>query len=120
MAWYFIKAEFTMENGERFKDAAWIEADDYIEAAEQARKNRQWDLRDLMRRAEYDSPQDVVYAHFEARRYDVREREPEQVAPVVPLVREETCYCGKTKTKCVEDNGVNCRHPFAAAHMWGD
>jgi hypothetical protein len=33
---------------------------------------------------------------------------------------EEVCYCGKTKSRCIEDNGSGCHHPFAAAHMWGD
>lgn len=31
-----------------------------------------------------------------------------------------TCYCGKLVSTCLEENGSDCHHPHAAAHMWGD
>lgn len=64
-----------MDDGERFTDSAWVEGVDYLEAAEKARRNRQWDLRDLMRRAEFTEPMNVRYAGFEAKKYNVRPRE---------------------------------------------
>jgi hypothetical protein len=89
MPWYLIKAEFIMDDGVRFNDSAWVKADDYLLAAEQARKNRQWDLRGLMRRAEFEVPNEVRYAHFEAKKYNVRSRNPAIASHFKYALREE-------------------------------
>jgi hypothetical protein len=71
MAYYLVKAEFKMEDGTVLKHSGWYEGEDYIQAAEAARCDRQWDLRPHMREGEFTHPEQVVSASFSAKRYNV-------------------------------------------------
>jgi len=73
MSWFLVKVKFKMQNGDVIEQRSWQQGVDYIEAAEGARRDRQWDLRPHMKEGEFTHPEQVVSAEFSAKRYVVKE-----------------------------------------------
>lgn len=72
MAWFLVKTRFVMDDGVVLTQRGWYEAKDFIDAAELARLDRQWDLRPYMRAGEFINPEKVVSAEVSAKRYRVK------------------------------------------------
>lgn len=73
MAWFLVKIRFVMSNGDVILQRGWYKDENYMLAAEQARLDRQWDLRPHMKKGEFTNPEQVVSAEFTAKRYKIKE-----------------------------------------------
>jgi hypothetical protein len=72
MPWFLVKYEYVLEDGTVYNWRDWFEGVDFIDAAEKACKDRQWDRH---QRVEFEGPEQVVSAKFSAKRYNVRPKE---------------------------------------------